>query len=257
MKKILVLINYVKEFDTIFLFVIFYQVLEVVIVLLSIIIFILFYWRNFRKISFNKSILSLPLKNKFVLVWFTLFFAIPNKILVNNRIPSSITAIIVFLIILVSNFFPVFILIYVNFWITVLESYFFAVFYEEKISFKIFVNRTLFQSNTVLAKEYFTYFWGNTYSKGVRKVRAGAGGSVIGALYKIAREHEKSIVRERSKEETTRHIANSQEKPKTPHDAFELQKELEEHVLKRDTTILNGERFVKNNFDKVLHWFQD
>ena len=260
MKKIKILIDYVGEFDDILLFVMFYKVLELVIVLLCIIFFALFYWKNVRQINFNYY-KSLPLKNKLLLVWFTLFFAIPNKILVNNRVPAILTAIIVFLIIVLSSFFPLFILIYVNFWVTVLESYFFAVFYEERISFKNFVNRTLFQNNAIFAKEYFSYFWGNINSGGAGKGLAGAVGTFVGALYKVAREHEKSIVRERAKEETSRHIANSEEKPKTPKEAFELQKEVEDHVVERDTTILSGERVVKNGlkdaFSKVKDWLQD
>jgi hypothetical protein len=256
MKKIEILLRYIEQFDTILLFIMFYKVLEVVIVLLSILIFGLFYWKNFKQINFN-GYRFLPVKNKVLLILFTLFFAVPNKVLINNRIPAIITAITVFLIVAVSSFFPLFILVYVNFWVTVLESYFFAVFYEENLTFTNFVNKTLFKNDAMFAEEYFSYFWGNMSLGGGGKGRAGAVGSAVGALYKIAREHEKTLVRDRSKEEAARYIASAQEKPKTAREAFELQKEIEEHVLKRDTTILNGERFVINSFDKVQKWFQD
>jgi hypothetical protein len=254
--KIRILIDYVAEFEHILLFVAFYKILEVVAVLLCVILFGLFYRKNFRQINFNYY-KSLPIKNKFLLIWFTIFFAIPNKILVNNRVPAILTAIIVFLIIVLSSFFPLFILIYVNFWVTVLESYFFAVFYEEKVSFKNFVNRALFQNNAIFAKEYFSFFWGNMNSGGAGKGRAGVIGTFFGGLYKLARDHEKNIVRERAKEETARHITNSEEKPKTPKEAFELQKEVEDHVVERDTTILSSERVVKDTFSKFKDWLQD
>jgi hypothetical protein len=258
--KIKIFIDYVAEFDHILLFVTFYKVLEIVIVLLSIILFALFYWKSVRQIDFNYY-KSLPIKNKFLLIWFTIFFAIPNKIWVSNKVPSFLTSIVVFLIIVLSNVFPLFILIYINFWVTTLESYFFAVLYEEKITFKNFVNRVLFQSNTIFAKEYFTFFWGNMNSGGGGKGRAGIVGTFFGGLYKLARDHEKNIVRERGKEETARHIANSEEKPKTPREAFELQKDVENHVLERDTTILTTEKVVKGGLEdayiKIKNWLQE
>jgi hypothetical protein len=98
-------------------------------------------------------------------------------------------------------------------------------------------------------------------SGGAGKGLAGFIGTLFGGLYKLARGHEKNIVRERVKEKTAQHIANSEEKPKTPKEAFELQKEVEDHVVERDTTILSGERVVKNGlkdaFSKVKDWLQD
>lgn len=160
MNKITILIEYFSEFDDILLFVIFYKFIELGVVFLSVILFIIIYWENFIQTNFN-HFNSLPIKNKFFLVWFTVFFAIPNKIFINNKIPSILTASIVFMMIVLSNVSPLFILIYIIFWITVLESYFFAVSYEEKVSFKKFVNIVLFQNNTIFAKEYFNFFWGN------------------------------------------------------------------------------------------------
>jgi hypothetical protein len=65
---------------------------------------------------------------------------------------------------------------------TLLKSHFFGVFYKEKVYFKEIVNRALFKNNTIFAKEYFSFFWGNMHSADVSKSRAGHIGFILGSL---------------------------------------------------------------------------
>ena len=77
-------------------------------------------------------------------------------------------------------FFTPFILLYTVFWLLVLESNFFAVFYEDNISFRNFINNNLFNGDTLFAKEYFSFFWRNVKSGGIGKA------GVVGGLYNLA-----------------------------------------------------------------------
>jgi hypothetical protein len=148
-------------------------------------------------------------------------------------------------------------LLYIIFWINVLESYFFAMFYESNVSFRKFVNDKLFKGNEVFAKEYFGFFWGNMNSGGAGKVRSGVVGTVLGGLFQIARNQERTHVRVQGQIETQIHINNAVQKPETPEQALAIQKKVEAHILERDTIILKTEKQLKDFGQKALDWYNN
>lgn len=87
------------------------------------------YYRHTFFIEWKNYFKSLPSFNKIIIIWFTTFYAIPNKLFVNNNLSKFSIALFIFLIIVISNIFAPFILLYILFWIIILESYFFAVVY--------------------------------------------------------------------------------------------------------------------------------
>ena len=204
------------------------------------------YWRNPINTVMYEHFKKLSFKNKIFFAWFTIIFAIPNKIIINNRLSNFLTSFIIFLIIVISSIFPIFILFYVIFWISVIESYFFAIFYEERESFKKFIDSKLFENNPTFSKDYFSFFWGNMKSGGAGKSSAGLIGTLVGGLYIYSQEHEKKQLRIRTQQELAQHVANSQHKPQTPQESFQLQKEIEDHIIERDFPILSTEKMIKN-----------
>ena len=159
--KIELAVRYYSEFQEIFLFVLFFEFMEFIIIFLSLILFCIIFWKNSINTRMYEHFKKLSFKNKIFFAWFTIFFAIPNKIVINNKLSNFTTSFIIFLIIVISFTFPIFILFYVIFWINVMESYFFAVLYKERESFKKFLDNKLFENNPTFSKDYFSFFWGN------------------------------------------------------------------------------------------------
>lgn len=255
MNKLNLIFKYSEEFSSIFIFVLSIEIIELCVIFLSVILFLTLYWNNSIVRNLWNYFKLLPLRNKFFLVWFTVFFAVPNKICVNNKVPLLLTSLLVFSMILVSYIFPIFILLYITFWLTVLESYFFAVVYEDRVSFRNFVNNALFTKNAVFAKEYFSFFWGNMNSGGAGKSKAGLLGTVFGGLYKLTRDNEKQLLRVTTQKEMAEYMSNAEHKFKTPEEASEFRKKVEEHITDRDLPILRTERSVQKAADKFSIWW--
>jgi hypothetical protein len=83
-------------------------------------------------------------------------------------------------------------------------------------------------------------------SGGIGKGRVALIGSVFSGLYKMGRDHEKSKLRYRTKQEMAQHMANAKNKPQTPQESIQLQKEVEDHIIDRDLPILSTEKTLKN-----------
>ena len=83
-------------------------------------------------------------------------------------------------------------------------------------------------------------------SGSIGKGKAGVIGSVFTGLYKIGRDHEKSKLRYRTKQEMAQHVANAKTKPQTPQESLQLQKEVEDHIIDRNLPILSTEKTLKN-----------
>lgn len=256
-KKFTLLIKYIWEFENVFKFLLVYEILEVVFILISFIYFLLFYSNHSINSQFKIYVQKLSSLHKFFFIWFTLFYAIPNKIWINNEVSSFSVSLFTFLVIVLSSVFPSFLLLYILFWVSVLESYFFAVLYENKATFKKFINNLLFKNNTRFAKEYFAFFWGNMNSGGAGKSKAGVVGTLLGGLYKLGRNQEQNHVREQTSKEMNRHLENAQQKPKTPEESLAFQKQVEDHIIDRDTTILKGEKQLKHLSDTVVDWWNN
>jgi hypothetical protein len=244
MSRFKLAVNYYSEFPEVFQFIAFLELLEVVTIFLCIILFFILFWGNSINSLIYKHFKKLSFKNKIFFAWFTIVFAIPNKIIINNKAPNFLTSLIVFLIIVISSIFPIFILFYIIFCLNAMESYFFAMFYEERESFKKFMDSKLFENNLTFSKDYFNFFWGNMRSAGGSKSLSGLYGTVLGLCYKTARDHEKTQLRERTERSVERYLANSQKKFETPQEAFEFEKNVENHITDRDLTFLKGEKYA-------------
>ena len=83
-------------------------------------------------------------------------------------------------------------------------------------------------------------------SGGASKGRAGLIGTIVGGLYKYARDHEKAQLRDRTKHEMAQHVTNAQHKPQTAQESLQLQKEVEDHIIDRDFPIISTKKAVKN-----------
>nr|QYB23129.1 hypothetical protein [Nitzschia traheaformis] len=230
-------------------FILIFEFVEFTVVFIGFLYFNLVYYNHPMTLKYRSYFEKLPIFNKILAIWFSIVFAIPNKIFINNKLNKFVVTLSIILLIMISNVFPPFILLYIIFWLLVLESYFFAVFYEDNISFRNFINNNLFNGDSQFAKEYFSFFWGNMKSGGAGSGKAGAVGTIFGGLYNVARNSEKNHVKEQGKIETQTHIDNAVNKPKTPEESLAIQQKVEEHVLERDTVILKGE--------KVLEWLKD
>jgi len=244
LQKIKLAVRYYSEFQEILLFVVYFEFIEFIIIFLSFILFFIFFLGNSINTRMYKHFQKLPFKNKILFTWFTIMYAIPNKMIINNGLSYFTTSFIIFLIIIISYIFPIFSLLYLIFWITVLESYFFAKLYQEKEYFKKFVDGKLFVNNLEFGKDYFSLFWGNMNQGGIGKGRAGLLGTLFGALYKLARDHEKALLRQQTKEEMRQHIANAKQKPQTGKESLQLQKDVENHIIDRDLPLLKAEKEV-------------
>lgn len=257
MMKLNLISEYVLSCNSFILFILTFEFVEFMVVLIGLLCFGLMYYNHSITAKFKYRFKQLPIFNRILAIWFSIFYAIPNKIFVNNNLSRFSTTFFIFLIIIISNVFAPFILLYVIFWINVLESYFFAMFYESNVSFRKFVNNKLFKGNEVFAKEYFSFFWGNMNSGGAGKVRSGVVGTLLGGFFTIARNQEKTHVRVQEQIETQIHINNAVQKPETVEQSLAIQKKMEDHILERDTIILKIEKQFKDFGQKALDWYNN
>ena len=86
------------------------------------------YWKHTVYQECKNFFSRLPIYNREPAIWFTIGFAIPNKVFINNNANKLLLAFVIFSVITLSRVFIPFILLYISFWVMVLESYFFALF---------------------------------------------------------------------------------------------------------------------------------
>ena len=123
MIKLNLIIEYVLSCNSFILFIITLELVEFIVVLLSLLYFGLMYYSH-----------SITAKLKYHFKQLLIF----NKILVSNNLSKLSITFFIFLIIVLFNVFYPFILLYIIFWINVLESC---------VSFIKFVNNKLFKRN--------------------------------------------------------------------------------------------------------------
>jgi len=189
------------------------------------------------------SIDKLPLFNKIALLGFTHFFAIPNKVLVNNQMNKfllffvSLTCLL--LIIYVDPFLYCFYVVYI---FLVFESWLFAVTYETLPAFTKKVNQLLFNVSTIessITNEYFSFFWGNMRKASIdtEKAIATAGATVVQRNAEQAQVEEKAHNAIMRKMEADRN--KNDPRPSEEYEEYHRQKE-EEAV--DNTFVLRAER---------------
>ncbi len=257
MLKFDLIIKYILSCNSFLWFMLALELVESLLVLISLLYFGLMYSNHAIAAKLKYYFKQLPVFNKILVIWFSISYAIPNKIFVNNNMSKLSVTLSIFLLIVISNLFAPFILLYIIFWTIVLESYFFAASYENNVSFRKFVNDKLFKGNDAFAKEYFGFFWGNMRSGGEGKTRAGVVGTLLGGLFQIARSQEKTHVRVQGQIETRTQIQNATQKPQTPQDALAMQKDVEQHIIERDTVILKLEKKIWDFGQKAFDWFHN
>ena len=229
--------------------------IEMITIFFSFFLFFIFFRGNSINTKIVNHVKKIPLINKLFFTWFTIFYAIPNKIIINNNFSSFKTSFIIFLILVTSFLFPIFILFYIIFWISVLQSYFFAVIYSENNYFKNFIDSKLFVNDLSFNKYYFDFFWGNMTSGGAGKAAGGLIGTFLGGLYKMSKDHEKENLRYNTKIEMEIHVNNAKHKPQTAHESLQLQKNVENHIIERDCPILYTEQQISKFGNKVFDHF--
>lgn len=255
MKKVNLIIEFFLSCNSFVQFLVFLEFFEFLVVLFGFLCFNWMYYNHSITRKCKSYFKQLPLFNRIFVIWFSIFYAIPNKIFINNSFSTLSVAFSIFLIIVISNVFAPFILLYIIFWIIVLESYFFAMSYENSISFRKFINNKLFNGDELFAKEYFSFFWGNMNSGGAGRGAAGAVGTLIGGLFQLARNNEKTHIRVQGQIETHALIDKSTIKPRTAEDALAIQQRVENHILERDTVILKIEKHAQSFGKKAWDWF--
>jgi hypothetical protein len=255
--KLNLISEYVLSCNSVILFILTLEFVEFIVVLISLLCFGLMYFNHSIIAKFKCHFKQLPIFNRILVIWFSIFYAIPNKIFVSNNLSKFSITFFIFLILVISNVFTPFILLYIIFWINVLESYFFAMSYESNISFRKFVNNKLFKGDDAFAKEYFSFFWGNMNSGGAGKARSGVVGTLLGGLFQVARNQEKNHARVQGRIETQTHIENVAQKPQTPDESLAIQKKVEDHIIERDTIILKTEKQVSDFGQKALDWYNN
>jgi hypothetical protein len=224
-------------------------------IFLSLVLFSILYWNHSINVLMYSNFKELTFKNKVFFLWFTIFFAIPNRIIINNKVHNFLTGFVIFLILVLSNVFPVCIILYVIFWTSVIESYFFALFYLEKKSFKDFFDGRLFGENQTFSQDYFCFFWGDMASGSVRKGVTAAYATVGAWLFRLERVSECENVRFRTQVEMPKLVALAKNKPATAQEALEFQKTVENHIIDRDCPILSTEKAIKGVAKTVSDYF--
>ena len=153
------IIDFIENCGTVLQFSLLLSVFYQIFVYISVFIYTLKYRTHPMSLKCIAYFKDLPIYNKFVFICFTIFCAIPNKIYVNNGIHGFFVSFSIFLIIVLAHIFPVLILLYVMFWIFVLDSYFFELAYQSSHVYKNFVNKQLFNGDIKFAKKYFAFFF--------------------------------------------------------------------------------------------------
>ena len=73
-------------------------------------------------------------------------------------------------------------------------------------------------------RENLRFFWGNMKSGGFAKSRIGVVGSLLGGLYNIARNNEKTYVRLQGQIEIQNYLSNAKCKPQNIDESLTIQK---------------------------------
>lgn len=103
---------------------------------------------------------NLNFRQKILFGCFTVFMAIPNKFWINNKIHFIWVLVISFITYLLGLVFPILLFCYVMYLALCLESFVFAILYENSNYFIRLSNLLIFgDSEEPFASEYFYWFW--------------------------------------------------------------------------------------------------
>lgn len=190
------------------------------------------------------------------LILFTVFFAISNRILINNGIKGFTLFVLTLILFSIGYFYEPFIYIfYVMYLVLLCESWLFAIFYKSITSFTKLVNKFLFntlEEETLFSREYFTFFWGNMNKAAQEAFKVAASAVAIGAGIVAQRNQERILVEDQTSNATERamkvDITNGT--TKTVEYYNQMHKRYSEEAI-NNTLVLKTERDV----NKSVSWF--
>ena len=97
MMKINLIKEYFLSFNSFILFTLTLEFVEFIVVLISLLCFGLMYYNHSLIAKLKYHFKQLPIFNRILAIWFSIFYAIPNKILVSNSMNKFLTAFFIFL----------------------------------------------------------------------------------------------------------------------------------------------------------------
>lgn len=226
-----------------------YIFVDFILLFASWVIFILLYSISTQaKISINdflKFSTNLPLINKYLLFIFTLVFAIPNRIFINNGLNFYLTGFIVTLLFLLTKISPFITLPLVFYLLLAIESVVFAFFYENASKiFKTYLDNILFGGNPQFAQQYFKFFWGNMDKAGKSAIKTGA----VGWLVRIGWNTVTELEDRHAQEEAERRVARAAQSAYTPTSAPQIMKmtEMEKYkIMEKKAPFSTAEALLK------------
>jgi len=116
--------------------------------------FFKWFWGEFKNLNFLE---------KFQTFYFTLFTAIPIKILITPTFFNKTIRVILLFLIWIFSLETLFYVVWIFVLSLMTETYIFYLMYENVKIFKMATNKTLFGSNELLATNYFEFFIGKNF----------------------------------------------------------------------------------------------
>lgn len=210
--------------------------------------------QSFFVTTFTEQYKILPTKNKMLLGFFTIYYGIPNKIFINHGLHIVLHSSIVIVIFLLSIIIP-FLNLFIFFgFLCAIESYLFAVFYEENEKFKNFVLTYLFHNNSDFAESYFAYFWGNMKKASEMAVKSGVAGAVVREIWNSRVANEELLADQQADRNVRRAISLSEHKS-TPEEIMAMYQTEKSRIKEAEAPFTNFEKdakkAMKDMFDKM------
>ena len=240
------------------------QIIEILLILISIIIFMILCLRNKEFHDFLVKIFlfchKLPFTKKIIFLAFIFTFAIPNKIYFHNKINFWLQTFLHVILFYLCFIFPYLFLIVVVRVSFASESFIFATLCSNSAWFKNFIVRTIFNNNDVFTDEIFLFFWGNMTSS-LRKFGSSISvATVAGFSYNEIRRGELKIVtlegRERANNAWTQVIQDPRRvsTSSSGEDYARILKSSTEAV-RAESRILGTEDLIKNGVSSTFKSF--
>ena len=252
MSKFKLIFEYFMSFNDFFSFSL---VLEFVQMLICLFCFLYVYFRHNRHFWYKKCscmLKKLPLRKKFFYFFFTLTFALPNRVFINNKVSSFTVGFVLIFLLVLSKFYVPIILFYIIFWILIIESFVFAKLYQESSIFKNIIDNNLFGGDIVFAKDYFRFFWGNMQNGAKRLAKPASFTAILGVLYRKCKSSEEKYVNSETNQQLQQAVSLSKNPPETPGEVVDLRGEIRKTVIQDQTFIMKGETEVKARVNEAV-----
>ena len=103
MEKLKLIFEFFVSCNSFIKFILIFDFVEFMVIFIGFLYFNLVYYNHPMIIKCRAYFKQLPIYNKILAIWFSIVFAIPNKIFVNNKLDKFVVTFSIFLIILISN----------------------------------------------------------------------------------------------------------------------------------------------------------